>query len=147
MEANEILKDLRESRGLTMKEVSEATQMATSLISDYETGKKTMGMKVAIRFADFYNVSLDYLVGRKEPNPIQTLLSGVKAVDSKQFVETYQQLPDIYQAILVDAMKRLSEASITEIQIKQRHVERLGDIEDELEQEKQAKAKDGTSCA
>lgn len=149
MEANEILKDLRESRGLTMKEVSEATQMATSLISDYETGKKTMGMKVAIRFADFYNVSLDYLVGRKEPDPIQAFLASVKAVDSKQFVETYQQLPEIYQAILVDAMKRLSEASITDtaMQIKQRHVKRLGDIEDELEQERQAKAKDGTSCA
>ena len=94
-------------------------------------------------------VTVDYLLGRKEPDPIQAFLASIKAVDSKQFVETYQQLPDIYQAILVDAMKRLSEASITDtaMQIKQRHVERLGDIEDEQEQERQAKDKGGTSCA
>ena len=217
MEANEILKDLRESRGLTMKEVSEATQMATSLISDYETGKKVMGMKVAVRFADFYNVSLDYLLGRETinpfmktkdilkelrknhslsmkefckqcdisfntyqnyetgkriptaeilvkiadfygvttdyllgratPDPIQMLLSNVKAVDSKKFVETYQELPDLYQSVLVDAMKRLSEACTAELPKNQRHVERLGDIEDARKQEEQAKGDAETSCA
>ncbi|MDE7363557.1 MAG: helix-turn-helix transcriptional regulator [Ruminococcus sp.] len=139
METNEILKQLRESRGLTMKEVSQSTQMATSLISDYETGKKALGMKVAIRFADFYNVSLDYLVGREPaPNPIADL--SVR-VDDKKFIELYSALPEYAKQIFVDTMSKLAQAAEQANQ-KQRHVERLGDIEDRMEQERQAKAKD-----
>lgn len=64
-------------------------------------------------------------------------------------MKTYQELPEVYQDILTYAMKRLSEVSPTDVamQIKQRHVERLGDIEDKLEQERQTKEKDETSCA
>lgn len=69
--------------------------------------------------------------------------------DSSEFMKTYQELPEVYQDILTYAMKRLSEVSPTDVamQIKQRHVERLGDIEDKLEQERQTKEKDETSCA
>ena len=85
MEANEILKKLREDRGFTMKEVSEATKMATSLISDYETGKKTIGMKVAIRFADYYNVSLDYLMGRTSVKQMATEEPDLLTILAKEF--------------------------------------------------------------
>ncbi len=149
METKDILKELRKKRSLSMKEFCIQCDISFNTYQNYETGKRMPTAEILIKIADFYGVATDYLLGRKEPDPIQAFLASVKAVDSKQFVETYQQLPEIYQAILVDAMKRLSEASITDtaMQIKQRHVERLGDIEDELEQERQAKDKDGTSCA
>lgn len=105
METNEILKKLREDKGLTMQEVSNATKMATSLISDYETGKRTLGMKVAIRFADFYGVSLDYLIGREVPAVPAPDLSA-KLTD-KEFINLYNSLPEFAKEIFVDAMSKL----------------------------------------
>lgn len=118
MEANEILKKLREDKGLTMKEVSEATKMSTPLISDYETGKKTMGMKVAIRFADYYNVSLDYLLGRtpvkqmatEEPDPFAGI--DISAVE-KRIIEKYTALDKDMRAICIEAFRQLSGVIIT----------------------------------
>lgn len=119
MEANEILKKLREDKGLTMKEVSEATKMSTPLISDYETGKKTMGMKVAIRFADYYNVSLDYLLGRtpvkqmatEEPEPFAGI--DISAVE-KRIIEKYTALDKDMRAICIEVFRQLSGVVITE---------------------------------
>lgn len=139
MEANEILKKLREDKGLTMKEVSEATKMATSLISDYETGKKAIGMKVAIRFADYYNVSLDYLMGREPatlPANAMEVLGIEKSVDDDEFMRLYNELPDYAKQIFVNVMAKLARATEqAKPQQKQRHVERLGDIEDARKQE------------
>lgn len=119
MEANEILKKLREDKGLTMKEVSEATKMSTPLISDYETGKKTMGMKVAIRFADYYNVSLDYLLGRtpvkqmatEQPDPFAGI--DISAVE-KRIIEKYTALDKDMRAICIEVFRQLSGVVITE---------------------------------
>lgn len=149
METKDILKELRKKRSLSMKEFCTQCDISFNTYQNYETGKRIPTAEMLIKLADFYGVTVDHLLGRETVNPLQAIFANLKAVDSKQFVETYQQLPDIYQAILVDAMKRLSEASITDtaMQIKQRHVERLGDIEDEMEQERQAKAKGETSCA
>ncbi len=149
MNIGKILTDLRKQKKLSRQNLADKLEISVHTYIKYENESVKPPYEMLIKIADFYGVTTDYLLGRKKPDPIQMLLSGVKAVDSKQFVETYQQLPEIYQAILVDAMKRLSEASITDtaMQIKQRHVERLGDIEDEQEQERQARAKDGTSCA
>lgn len=113
METNEILKKLREDNGLTMKEVSEATKMATSLISDYETGKKAIGMKVAIRFADYYNISLDYLMGRtpvkqmatEQPDPFANI--NVSDLE-KRIIAKYSALDENMRAICIQAFKQLS---------------------------------------
>lgn len=147
MNIGKILTDLRKQKKLSRQNLADKLEISVHTYIKYENESVKPPYETLIKIADSYGVTVDYLLGRKEPDPIQAFLASIKAVDSKQFVETYQQLPDIYQAILVDAMKRLSEASITDtaMQIKQRHVERLGDIEDEQEQERQAK--DGTSCA
>ncbi len=146
METKDILKELRKNHSLSMKEFCTQCDISFNTYQNYETGKRIPTAEILMKIADFYGVTTDYLLGRATPDPIQMLLSSVKAVDSKKFVETYQELPDLYQAILVDAMKKLSEAGTAELP-KKRHVERLGDIEDSREQEEQAKSDDETSCA
>lgn len=145
METKDILKELRKKHSLSMKEFCTQCDISFNTYQNYETGKRIPTAEILVKIADFYGVTTDYLLGRETPDPIQMLLSSVK-VDSKKFVETYQELPDLYQAILVDAMKRLSEAGMAELP-KKRHVERLGDIEDERNQEEQAKDEEETSCA
>lgn len=57
------LKDMREDRDLTQKEVAELLGTNQSSYAKYENGKHMMGMDKYIILAKFYNVSIDYLAG------------------------------------------------------------------------------------
>lgn len=60
------LKELRENKGITQKQLSEETGMSFQSISFYEHGEREPGVKVLISLADYFNVSIDYLVGRSD---------------------------------------------------------------------------------
>ncbi len=57
------LKDVREDRDLSQKEVADHLGITQSDYSKYELGKHMMGIDKYIKLAKFYNVSIDYLAG------------------------------------------------------------------------------------
>ena len=66
------IKDLREDRDYTQKFVSSYLVCDQSLYSKYEREERPLPLELADRLADFYHVSIDYLVGRtntKTPYP------------------------------------------------------------------------------
>lgn len=66
------LKDLREDRDLKQKELSSLLSIHQTTYSDYELGRLNIPVSALHVLADFYNVSIDYLLGRtnrKEPYP------------------------------------------------------------------------------
>lgn len=66
------LKDLREDRDLKQKELSSLLSIHQTTYSDYELGRLNIPVSALHMLADFYNVSIDYLLGRtnrKEPYP------------------------------------------------------------------------------
>ncbi|MDI9261277.1 helix-turn-helix domain-containing protein [Alicyclobacillus sendaiensis] len=64
------LRSLRKSNNLRRDDVAEAIGVTPRLITFYETGDKTPSLEAAIKLADFFDVSLDYLVGRTDdPTP------------------------------------------------------------------------------
>lgn len=58
------IRDLREDADLTQMQVAEILLCDQSLYSKYERGERELPLELAIKLADFYHVSLDYLVGR-----------------------------------------------------------------------------------
>ena len=62
------LKALRHSRGLTQIAVQMKTGIEQSLLSKFETGERTPPTETLLRLADFYDVSVDYILCRTE-NP------------------------------------------------------------------------------
>lgn len=62
------IRDLREDADLSQKQISELLLCDQSLYSKYERGERTLPLELAIKLADFYHVSLDYLVGRTDRN-------------------------------------------------------------------------------
>ena len=60
------IKDLREDNDLTQKEVAKVLMCDQSLYSKYERGERPLPLDLAIKPADLYNVSLDYIVGREQ---------------------------------------------------------------------------------
>ena len=62
------LKLLRKAKGYTQLSVQMKTGIEQSLLSKFETGERIPPTEALIRLADFYNVSIDYILCRTE-NP------------------------------------------------------------------------------
>lgn len=55
---------LRNERGLSQKKVAADLGITQALLSHYENGKRACRLEFLIRAADYYGVSIDYLLGR-----------------------------------------------------------------------------------
>lgn len=66
METN--LKKLRLQKNLTQLQVQMHTGIEQALLSKYESGKRIPPTETLIILADYYNVSMDYIMGRTD-NP------------------------------------------------------------------------------
>jgi len=62
------LKLLRTSKGYTQIALQMKTGIEQSLLSKYETGERVPPTETLIRLADFYEVSIDYILCRTD-NP------------------------------------------------------------------------------
>lgn len=60
------IRDLREDRDLKQTDVAQGTGIDQRTISNYETGKTIPDAFSLIKLADFFGVSIDYLVGRAD---------------------------------------------------------------------------------
>lgn len=68
-----IVKNLRYSREnleLKQKEIADILGVTFSTVSGWETGKDTIPLKQLIKFANKFNLSLDYLFGLRQNNEI-----------------------------------------------------------------------------
>lgn len=64
------IKDLREDNDLTQKQIAEILLCDQSLYSKYERREREIPLALIIRLADYYGVSVDYLVGRTDNSEI-----------------------------------------------------------------------------
>ena len=59
------VRDLREDGDKTQKQIAELLNMQLTVYQRYERGERELPLWAAIKLADYYNVTIDYLVGRK----------------------------------------------------------------------------------
>ena len=57
------IRDLREDNDVKQKQIAAYLMCDQSLYSKYERGERPLPLEYAVRLADYYCVSLDYLVG------------------------------------------------------------------------------------
>ncbi len=60
------LKKLRKERGLTQISLQIHTGIEQALLSKFENGERVPPTDTLMRLADFYNVSMDYIMCRTE---------------------------------------------------------------------------------
>ena len=60
------LRDLREDHDMKQKEVAVLLGIDQRVYSNYETGKRDIPLRHLLILADYYKVSIDYIVGRKQ---------------------------------------------------------------------------------
>ena len=60
------LTNIRRSKGFTQKQVADGIGISEVGLQNYENGRRKPAFDVLVALADFYDVSLDYLVGRSD---------------------------------------------------------------------------------
>ncbi len=60
------LKDLREDNDMKQSDIAKYLGIQQTVYSRYERGFQTIPLEHLIKLADFYNVSVDYIIGRNQ---------------------------------------------------------------------------------
>lgn len=64
----ECLQELREDRDISRKDLAAYLNISVSTLGMYEQGRREPNIDMLIKLADYFNVSLDFLVGRDADN-------------------------------------------------------------------------------
>lgn len=63
---SERLIELKESKNLLQKDIAKSINLSLRSYQRYEYGEREPTSSILIKIADYFNVSLDYLVGRSD---------------------------------------------------------------------------------
>ena len=64
------IRDIRNDRGLTQEQIARFLHVSQNTYSQYEIGTTRFPLDVVVKLAEYYNVSMDYLVGlTDDPTP------------------------------------------------------------------------------
>ncbi|SHK91973.1 helix-turn-helix domain-containing protein [Desulforamulus aeronauticus] len=89
----EILKGLRELRGLSQKELGSFLNLSKSTISLYESGKREPDYITLDKIANFFGVTTDLLLGRTEDTRIIVTMPPAVSPENLAFWEKIKNLP------------------------------------------------------
>ena len=71
MDYSKRLRNIREDRDLTQQQIADHLHIRQNTYSQYETGVISLTADILIKLADYYNVSIDYLLDRTKNPKIQ----------------------------------------------------------------------------
>lgn len=113
----ELLKALREEQNYTQPELASLLHISPSSVAMYETNKREPSDKLKIELANFFNVSVDYLIGKSDKRLDESVKSFVEAMDAVDnsygkllsedvpFYEGYKNLNEKNKQILKDTLE------------------------------------------
>ena len=126
----DIIKKLRQERGLSQQELAQKTGLSASSIGMYEQGRRKPSFEVLQLFADTFNVDIDYLLGRSvEPNKYLTILIRAQKELSE---EDLKSLEDMAEYLLYRNKRRKSEKR-KNLEIKDILIERMKSTMEKLD--------------
>lgn len=95
---HETLKTLRKSRNLTQSQLANYLKIGQATIAGYESGTREPRLEILILYANFFECSLDYLVGREDDfgnilTPFQPTFTPLKLTSQEEYVlDTFRAL-------------------------------------------------------
>jgi transcriptional regulator with XRE-family HTH domain len=108
----EQLKFLRKNAEVSQKELSEKTGIAQSVICYYENGKVEPSATSLIKLADFFGVSVDYLLGREDDFGNVVIQdkknSPALTTEEKRLLTAYRKLVPNMQTYMLANMEMLA---------------------------------------
>ena len=97
------LKALRESYELSQTKFAREIDFSQSAVSGWENGTREPGIEALIKISNYFNVSVDYLVGKPKANqeikksPVTSL-----SIKAKELLEIFNALEPEYQSQILE---------------------------------------------
>ena len=94
------LKELRIGKGLLQRDIAEVLNCSTPVYCRYEKGEREPQFDIIKKLADFYGVTVDYILGRDDPPALaeKETAPADKMAEAKQLLEGLND--EQYQAAL-----------------------------------------------
>ncbi|MBO6229063.1 MAG: helix-turn-helix transcriptional regulator [Ruminiclostridium sp.] len=99
------LRDLREDKDLTQKNIAEFLQIHQVQYHKYESGKRELPFHMAVELAKYYNVSLDYIAGLT--NDKRGITRSELPKDETLLLKKYRALPPQNKGRLLERLDML----------------------------------------
>lgn len=117
------LRELRKAKGLTIRELGEATNISYPIISYIENGERPFTQQNLEILCKYFNVSTDYMLGRSDSIALENesedlsrlsiqeryILDSIKTLTKEQLQELIKYIEVIK---IRDALKGVTNASI-----------------------------------
>lgn len=85
------LKQLREELGISQIELAKIFNISNTALSQYESGNRTPSDDLKVKLADYFDVSLDFLMGKSNSRRPENSLTEK---DEKDIAKTMQKLKE-----------------------------------------------------
>lgn len=106
------IRELRVSRKLSQQELADLLKISKSSVNMYERGEREPGLDLIEAIADFFNVDLDYLMGKSD-NPQKYLISSTKdatlTTDETKLLDLYRNFNDEGKEKLLDTASDMAQ--------------------------------------
>lgn len=106
----EILRVLRDEKGLTLKQMGEILGVSHMTYQRYEKNDTDVSTDMLVKLSDFYGVSADYLLGRTDikamagTTPAEQL--DVTAAE-QEIIRRYTEFPEEVRLLLLETIRKL----------------------------------------
>jgi len=94
---------LRKQLGLSQEEFAQKVNMTQQRISSYEKGKREPDLETIKQFSDFFDCSIDYLLGKSDIKNSEKLISNIFGTSS------LKELQELTAEEISDALKIYKE--------------------------------------
>lgn len=96
MVLGEKIRELRLEHELLQRELAKNIHIASNTLSQFESGKAKPSYEVLIALADFFEVSVDYLLGREDDfGNVTVQTAGAQlTTDEEKLLATYRKLTE-----------------------------------------------------
>ena len=110
MPFKDMLKILREERGLSQDELARLTQLSKSTISMYENGNREPKFETLEVIADFFNVDMNTLLDKKQPIMVLTQQEETHIKKYRQLdADGKEEIDDIIDVKLAKLQRKAEE--------------------------------------
>ena len=98
------LKALRTSKGISQQKLADAIGTSQQAINRYENQNVEPDITTLIKFADFFDTTVDYLIGRALPTNQQEKISYSLTAQEAKVIDHYRVLNEKQQNVVLIVM-------------------------------------------
>lgn len=111
------LKTLREEKRISQRDLAKILGISQGSVGNWEAGTREPDFKTVKKIADFFDVSIDYLIGRNVPTNIETFTRQPAKVESfdRKDAQKKEAPSDLFKETEEAYIKMLAEEEGTSV--------------------------------